>query len=99
MTVTTKTPSAMTTVDRLMNTPPDNSSHHHLTQKWEMMMRQNLFLRWFNKLIGLTSLSVRRLLYPSELSLLALLGIVLAVGLITNAGFFVQAVDQVILQR
>lgn len=88
-----------TTADGSINTPPDNSPHIHLTQEWEMMMRQNLLLRWFNKLIGLTSLSVRRLLYQPELSLLALLGIVLAVGLITSAGFFAQAVDQVILQR
>lgn len=40
-----------------------------------------------------------RLRYYSGLSLLALLGIVIAVGLVTSAAFFAQAVDQVMMER
>lgn len=44
-------------------------------------------------------LALWRLRYYSGLSLLALAGVVLAVGLVTSAGFFAQAVDQVMLDR
>jgi putative ABC transport system permease protein len=37
--------------------------------------------------------------YYSGLSILALAGIILAVGLVTSSGFFAQAVDQVMLDR
>lgn len=40
-----------------------------------------------------------RLRYYSGLSLLALLGVVIAVGLVTSAAFFAQAVDQVMMER
>lgn len=48
---------------------------------------------------GLISLAIRRLRHHPGLSMLALLGVVLAVGLVTSASFFAQAVDQVILTR
>lgn len=40
-----------------------------------------------------------RIRYYFGLSLLALLGVIIAVGLVTSAAFFAQAVDQVILDR
>lgn len=44
-------------------------------------------------------MAVWRLRYYSGLSILALLGVIIAVGLVTSAAFFAQAVDQVILDR
>jgi putative ABC transport system permease protein len=49
--------------------------------------------------MGLASLALKRLRYHPGLSLLALLGVILAVGLVTSASFFAQAVDQVIMRR
>lgn len=51
------------------------------------------------KLMGLIDLVLKRLLHHPALTLLALLGIVLAVGLVTSAAFFSQAVDKVILTQ
>jgi putative ABC transport system permease protein len=48
---------------------------------------------------GLIIMSVKRLIYRPGLTLLALLGIVLAVGLVSSATFFSQAVDQVVLNQ
>ncbi len=48
---------------------------------------------------GLIVLTLKRLRSQPGLALLALLQIVLAVGLLTSAGFFAQAVDRVILQQ
>ena len=53
----------------------------------------------FSTLIGLARMSLLRIQYYSGLSLLALSGIVLAVGLVSSAGFFAQAVDKVMLSR
>ena len=44
-------------------------------------------------------LALRRLRHQFGLSLLALIGIVLAVGLVTSAGFFSQAVDLVVMRQ
>lgn len=54
------------------------------------------FLRVFG---GLYWLSLQHLTSRLGLSLLALVGIVLAVGLLSSAGFFAQAVDRVILNQ
>jgi len=43
--------------------------------------------------------AVERLIHHPGLTFLALLGVVLAVGLVSNASLFAQAVDQVILNR
>ncbi len=56
------------------------------------MLRPHLFL-------DLCRLTYQRLANRPALTLLALIGIVLAVGLLTSAGFFSQAVDRVILQQ
>lgn len=48
---------------------------------------------------GLFLLTLKRLTSRPGLTLLALVGIVLAVGLLSSAGFFAQAVDRVILNQ
>src|SRR5262245_50558917 len=48
---------------------------------------------------SLTRLVLKRLWYYPGLTLLALVGVILAVGLVTSAGFFAQAVDRVILSQ
>lgn len=53
----------------------------------------------FDRLPGSFLLIARRQQYHRGLVLLALLGVVLSVGLVTNASFFSQAVDRVILQQ
>jgi len=53
---------------------------------------QPLFQFW-----ALLRLARKRIFYRIELSLLALLAVAFAVGLVTSAGFFSQAVDRVVL--
>ncbi len=53
----------------------------------------------FDRLPGFVLLVARRQQYHRGLTSLALLGVILAVGLVTNASFFSQAVDRVILQK
>lgn len=55
--------------------------------------------RMWGTLTGLAQLAFWRLRYYSGLSLLALIGVILAVGLVTSAAFFSQAVDQVMLDN
>lgn len=50
-------------------------------------------------LVGLVRLTLKRLSSRPGLTLLALIGIVLAVGLLSSAAFFAQAVDRVILNQ
>ena len=54
---------------------------------------------WLDRLPGFFLLIVRRQQYHRGLVLLALLGIILSVGLVTDASFFAQAVDRVILEQ
>ncbi len=54
-------------------------------------------LRPFYQLPGFILLTIRRQQYHLGLAIMALLGIILSVGLVTNASFFSQAVDRVIL--
>lgn len=56
-------------------------------------------LRVFYRLLGLIHLSLRRLRFHGGLSLLALIGVILAVGLVTSAGFFSHAVDTVVMRQ
>src|ERR1044071_505112 len=53
----------------------------------------------FDRLPRLFLLVIRRQQHHRGLTLLALLGVILAVGLVTNASFFSQAVDRVILEK
>src|SRR5512138_170211 len=54
---------------------------------------------FFHQLPGLFLLIWRRQQYHRGLAILALLGVILSVGLVTNASFFSQAVDRVILEQ
>jgi putative ABC transport system permease protein len=56
-------------------------------------------LKLIYRIPGMVRLILRRDQYHIGLTILALFGIVLAVGLVTNASFFTTAVDQVILQQ
>ncbi|MCJ7550197.1 MAG: ABC transporter permease [Anaerolineae bacterium] len=51
------------------------------------------------RLFGVIHFAIERLIHSPGLSFLALLGVVLSVGLVSNAAFFSQAVDQVILDQ
>src|SRR5512132_98986 len=53
----------------------------------------------FQRLPGFFLLLARRQQYHRGLVILAFLGVILSVGLVTNASFFVQAVDRVILEQ
>lgn len=55
------------------------------------------FLRPLFQLMGAVKLVLKRQRHHLRLTLLALLNIILAVGLVTNSYFFSQAVDRVIL--
>ena len=54
-------------------------------------------LQPFVQFFALLRLARKRIFYRPELSLLALLAVAFAVGLVTSAGFFAQAVDRVVL--
>jgi putative ABC transport system permease protein len=59
------------------------------------------FVLWrnLNRGAGLVLLSLRRLRFYVGLNFLALIGVILAVGLVTSAGFFSQAVDTVVMRQ
>ena len=78
--------------------PPANRAPE-LTQLRNGALQGRALLRIINKIGGLIVLALRRLTYYPGLSLLALAGVILAVGLVTSAAFFSQAVDKVILTR
>ncbi len=63
------------------------------------MSQARNWLKPLNVLIGLTGLTAKRLWHHPGLTLLALLGVVLSIGMVTNAAFFSQAVDMVILRQ
>ncbi len=56
-------------------------------------------LRPINQLIGFMLLILKRMRIQAGLTLLALVSIILAVGLVTNTSFFSRAVDRVILTQ
>lgn len=53
----------------------------------------------FSLILALSRLTIQRMASRPVLTLLALFGVVLAVGLLTSAAFFSQAVDRVILSQ
>ncbi|MEJ5198168.1 MAG: FtsX-like permease family protein [Anaerolineae bacterium] len=59
---------------------------------WIVTTAQPLLMIW-----ALIRLARKRIFYRFELSLLALLAVSFAIGLVTSAGFFAQAVDRVVL--
>ena len=66
---------------------------------WKPIRGRPPLLRLPGVVASLAGLAFKRLRYHSGLSLLALLGVTLAVGLVTSASFFAQAVDQVIMRQ
>lgn len=61
--------------------------------------RGNRFLRPLRSLVDIFYLAARRLYYHVGLSLLSLFGIILALGLVSSAAFFSQAVDTVMMRQ
>ncbi len=55
--------------------------------------------RFFQRVIGVFQFAFERLWHHPGLTFLALLGVILSIGLVSNAAFFAQAVDQVILNQ
>ncbi|MBN1246685.1 MAG: FtsX-like permease family protein [Anaerolineae bacterium] len=51
------------------------------------------------RFFGVLQFAFERLVHNPGLTILALLGVILSVGLVSNAAFFAQAVDQVILDQ
>ncbi len=74
---------------------PKKTHHSSAGSETKQPSRTDLF----DRLPGSFLLIARRQQYHRGLVLLALLGVVLSVGLVTNASFFSQAVDRVILQQ
>ncbi len=91
MTTSTSTQSASTT--------PSAPKKPQTVTAWRQAKPSSLWLRPFRLLLGLSHLALRRLGYHPGLSFLALLGVIFAVGLVSSAAFFAQAVDQVILTQ
>jgi putative ABC transport system permease protein len=56
-------------------------------------------LKLIYRVFAVIHFAIERLVHHPGLTILALLGIVLAIGLVSNAAFFAQAVDQVILDQ
>ena len=75
-----------------MNQSPSVSDHENTTPGPSLT-------RPLNRLVGLIGLVVKRQWHHPSLTLLALLGVILAVGLVTNASFFSQGVEKVILDQ
>ncbi|MCS7220047.1 MAG: ABC transporter permease [Anaerolineae bacterium] len=61
--------------------------------------RGRVWTRLPGLLIGLADLALKRLWHHPGLALLELFGVTLAIGLVTSAGFFAQAVDAVMLRQ
>jgi len=90
---TTRYPSTFPSVDAPELTGAANA--RHLPQ----ITKSPLWLRPFRALFDLVYLSAKRLRYHAGLSLLSLLGFVLAVALVSSAAFFSNAVDTVIMRQ
>src|SRR3954464_9328820 len=76
--------------------PPSSGSTNKQRKRWHL---PSPLQRAFSTFTGLARMALWRIRYYSGLSLLALLGVIIAVGLVTSAAFFSQAVDQVMLNR
>ncbi len=94
MTTSANTPQRSVPSAAIHSVLPDNPSLH--VPDWRT---SNPIMRSLNRTWSLLRLALRRLRHQLGLSLLALIGVVLAVGLVTSAGFFSQAVDTVIMRQ
>src|SRR5215207_5145546 len=75
---------------------PDAPTPDSARRRWP---RSSPIQRAASTFSGLARMAIWRIRYYSGLSLLALLGVIIAVGLVTSAAFFAQTVDQVIMDR
>lgn len=55
--------------------------------------------KFLQRVVGVFQFAFERLWHHPGLTFLALLGVILSIGLVSNAAFFAQAVDQVILNQ
>src|SRR5690606_18088115 len=85
----------MTVNKHTTNAPPIES----VTRPMVQLQRPNRFWRPVQGFLDLLRLSGQRLRYHFGLSLLSLLGVILAIGLVSSAAFFAQAVETVIMRQ
>ena len=76
---------------------PDETASPSAQRRYRRLAHPPQLMRALFKLSGLIGLVLKRQWHHPMLTLLALLGVILTVGLITSASFFAQAVDKVIL--
>lgn len=81
------------------NVTPPAEGYQPRAWGWERSSLKDILLKPLTLSLSLAGLALKRLRFHPGLTLLALFGVVLAVGLVTSAGFFAQAVDQVILSQ
>ena len=83
--------------------PTTNSDQTQLAPErlthYESILLPSKWMQAILKLRGLISLAFKRQVSHPSLTFLALLGIILAVGLVTSIAFFSQAVDQVVISQ
>lgn len=72
---------------------------NHAVRHLAPVRKAPVWLRPFRSFTDLIYLSARRLRYHAGLSLLSLLGFVLAIALVSSAAFFSNAVDTVIMRQ
>lgn len=88
---------------RLPSTLPPAGVHEpvatHAARNLPRISKPPLLLRPFRALSDLIYLSARRLRFHAGLSLLSLLGVILAIALVSSAAFFSNAVDTVIMRQ
>ncbi len=93
----------MTSTQSPNSAPPSAAEHSALAatlrRSWQPPKRTRSLFRPFYRLGDLAFLSAKRLYHHLGLSLLSLLGVVLAVALVSSATFFSNAVDTVIMRQ
>lgn len=83
----------------LKKRPPASSPVEITVRRLSQTTQPGRLLQPVYTLIDLVYLSSRRLYYHFGLSLLSLLGVILAIGLVSSATFFSQAVETVIMRQ
>ena len=77
----------------------ERANNTRLLRHLQPVQKSAMLFRPFRALFDLIYLSARRLQYHAGLSLLSLLGVVLAIALVSSAAFFSNAVDTVIMRQ
>ncbi|MEZ4863111.1 MAG: FtsX-like permease family protein [Caldilineaceae bacterium] len=81
------------------SSPALDADHEVILTSLRSVRKGHPLTRPFRTIVDLSTLSAKRLRYHSGLSLLSLLGVILAVALVTSAAFFSNAVDTVIMRQ